>query len=270
MLAPLTPPPMTTASAVLGFMDMHRGGEPLTSGLLSSHLFVFGDHTNRVCEIQSTPHPDLLPQGRPLHFCPAIPTLRPCHPHLNPLPSRDEEVSMGACYGVVQMSPQREKGAEDPPQLPGGVKVSRLLQLRAGQGLSEREDPCVAADGFRTPHHSSPRGTRGRLSPYRHRGRRDSCTDPRLCKGLHWPALVRTRVTQRDLREPVEGTWPVLDRPADYKARGTSFERRMVLSRVTSGMLWTTLVAAINSSDGSLLKSRVVEARATARSIGQT
>ena len=86
--------------------------------------------------------------------------------------------------GVVQMSPQREKGAEDPPQLPGGV-MSRLLQLRAGQGLFEREDPCVAADVFPHPAPFIPSRDSGQALALSHRGRRDSCTDPRLCKGLH-------------------------------------------------------------------------------------
>ena len=44
----------------------------------------------------------------------------------------------------------------------------------------------------------------------------------------------------------------------------------MTLSRVSSGTSCTTLVAAMSSSAGSPLKSRRVEARETARSIGHT
>ena len=55
-----------------------------------------------------------------------------------------------------------------------------------------------------------------------------------------------------------------------YEASGTACERRMTWSRVSNGTLWTTLVAAMISSAGSLLKSRRVEARATTRSIGYT
>ena len=63
---------------------------------------------------------------------------------------------------------------------------------------------------------------------------------------------------------------PILWSRTAYEAKGTSFEFRMISSRVSRGILCTTLVAAMISSAGSLPKSRRVEARATARSIGHT
>ena len=53
-------------------------------------------------------------------------------------------------------------------------------------------------------------------------------------------------------------------------ATGTTRDRRIRRSRVTSGTVCTTLVAAISSSAGSPWKSSRVEVRATSRSIGHT
>ena len=55
-----------------------------------------------------------------------------------------------------------------------------------------------------------------------------------------------------------------------YEASGITLDPRITLSRVSNGTPCTMLVAAMSSSAGSLPKSRRVEARATARSIGQT
>ena len=52
--------------------------------------------------------------------------------------------------------------------------------------------------------------------------------------------------------------------------RGTTREARSLGSRVTRGTLWTTLVAAISSSAGSLRTSRRVLSRAISAVIGQT
>jgi len=50
------------------------------------------------------------------------------------------------------------------------------------------------------------------------------------------------------------------------RAGGTVSDRRIILSRVSSGVRWTMLVAAMSSCAGSLMKSRPVDCRQIATS----
>jgi hypothetical protein len=63
----------------------------------------------------------------------------------------------------------------------------------------------------------------------------------------------------------------IFDRPQRHaRANGTSFDRRILRSRVINGTRWTMLAAAINSSAGSLWKSSSTDCLQTAKSSGHT